>query len=91
VDTTLTEIEIDEVILAWDGRVVEVFGGRDARRWHVRRLTVKLEGPDKNGRYFLQLRGPNDDGSLVRAEGEQGPALLDLVARLEAAGATVRT
>ncbi len=42
------EVEIDQNRVAFDGRVLEVFGG-SVRRFHVTLLTAKVAGPDKRG------------------------------------------
>lgn len=82
------EVEVGEdLILAWDGRVLELFGGSGsgATRWHARRVTVGLDGPDRKGRYSLLLRGPNDGGSLITVQPQDVPAVQELVAAVLAA------
>jgi hypothetical protein len=45
----LLEIEVDENrVVAFDGRVVEIFGG-SVRRFHVKLLTVRVPQADKRG------------------------------------------
>jgi hypothetical protein len=51
------EVWADDVLLVFDGRVVEVFGcpGSESIRFHVRNLDLAVDGPDRKGRYALQL------------------------------------
>jgi len=56
-EATVDEVWADDVLLAFDGRVVEVFGfpGSESIRFHVRNLDLSVDGPDRKGRYALQL------------------------------------
>ncbi|HEX2084051.1 MAG TPA: hypothetical protein VHF89_00070 [Solirubrobacteraceae bacterium] len=53
----MEEVWADDVLLTFDGRVVEVFGfpGSESIRFHVLNLEVAAEGPDRKGRYTLKL------------------------------------
>ena len=62
------EVSLDDgrLILAFDGRVLEIFGDWTfstyhlaGMRIHVRQLTVKASGPNRKGRYELELVGPH--------------------------------
>lgn len=35
---------------SFDGRVLEIFGGTVAHRFHVRHMHFRIEGPDRKGR-----------------------------------------
>jgi len=61
----LLEVEIDQYRLAaFDGRVLEIFGG-SVRRFHVKLLTVRLSGPDKQGTHALTLTQDQNDNTLT--------------------------
>ena len=55
----MDEVWADDILLTFDGRVVEVFGfpGAESIRFHVLNLEVASEGPDRKGRYMVKL-GP---------------------------------
>ena len=48
----MDEVWADEILLTFDGRVVEVFGfpGSESIRFHVLNLELSAEGPDRKGR-----------------------------------------
>lgn len=58
-----------ELLLTFDGRVLEAFGTYTSGsghyvpsvRFHVAQLNVKTEGPDRKGRYELRLTGLTRD------------------------------
>ena len=53
----MDEVWADDVLLVFDGRVVEVFGfpGSESIRFHVLNLDLAVDGPDRKGRHTLQL------------------------------------
>ncbi|HEX8085257.1 MAG TPA: hypothetical protein VF529_13275 [Solirubrobacteraceae bacterium] len=53
----MDEVWADDILLAFDGRVVEVFGfpGAESIRFHVLNLDMEVDGPDRKGRYTLKL------------------------------------
>lgn len=85
----LQEIQIEDLILAFDGRVLEVFGARhDAgSRFHVRQTKLEVGGPDKHGTYELNITGPS--GALfLELDQAQLAAATPIVEAMSAAGAT---
>jgi hypothetical protein len=51
-------------IIAFDGRVLEIFGGSD-RRFHVRLLSVAVSRPDKRGNRNIVLTQTQTDHYLT--------------------------
>ena len=47
------EVWAGDVLLTFDGRVLEIFGfpGQESYRFHVKNMELTAEGPDKKGRY----------------------------------------
>ena len=101
----------EDAILAFDGRVFEVFqnfkeqvagGGyqhADAWRVHVRQLTVKVSGPDRDGHRVAIFFGPSER-KLKKKSGffeykpldeAQWSRLEPLLDALKAAGANFET
>ena len=82
------EVQIDQFrVAAFDGRVLEIFGGAE-RRFHVKLLTVTVSGPDKRGTRQITLEQsqrqtdmPLDETAFARLQ-----PLLDA---LRTAGVTV--
>jgi len=57
----LLEVEIDQNrVIAFDGRVLEVFGG-SVRRFHIELLAVNVSSPDKNGVRQVMLQQPGTE------------------------------
>jgi len=50
-------------VVAFDGRVLEVFGG-SVRRFHVGLLSVSVSGPDKHGNRNIVFTQAGIDNSL---------------------------
>jgi hypothetical protein len=75
----LLEVEVDRNrVVAFDGRVLEVFGG-SVRRFHVKLLAVTVSGPDKKGirNVTLTQAGVNHSLPLDEAAFERCQPLLD--------------
>ena len=68
-DAPLDEVWADDILLTFDGRVVEVFGfpGAESIRFHVLNLDMSVDGPDRKGRYALKL-GPATRGGGCQVE-----------------------
>lgn len=60
----MEEIWVKDILLAFDGRVVEVFGfpGSESLRFHIANLRLDIDGPSRKGRYMIQLK-PQSRGS----------------------------
>jgi hypothetical protein len=58
------EVWAGDSLLAFDGRVVEVFGfaGSESLRFHVRNVEIELGDPDRKGRRSLRIK-PGSRGS----------------------------
>jgi hypothetical protein len=56
-DGEVIEVWADDVLLAFDGRVLEVFGfpGSESIRFHIRNLDLEVDGPDRKGRHNVKL------------------------------------
>ena len=84
----LLEVEVDRNrVVAFDGRVLEVFGGT-VRRFHVKLLAVTVSGPDKKGNRDVTLTqaGINHSLPLDEAAFERFQPLFD---SLKSAGVNV--
>lgn len=60
----MDEVWADEILLTFDGRVVELFGfpGSESIRFHVLNLELTVDGPDRKGRYELFIRPASGAG-----------------------------
>lgn len=74
-------------MVAFDGRVLEVFGG-SVRRFHVRLLSVTVSGPDKHGNRNVVLRQAGIENSLPVDEAAY-EQLQPLLAALKSTGVPV--
>jgi hypothetical protein len=84
------DIQLDQQrLMAFDGRVLEVFGGA-VRRFHVALLTVAVSDPDKRGYRTITLTQATDDSSLPVDESTY-ERLAPLLDALKNAGVTIRT
>jgi hypothetical protein len=75
----LLEVVIDQNrVVAFDGRVLEVFGG-SVRRFHVKLLAVTVSGPDKKGNRDVTLEQSGIENALPPDEAafERFQPLLD--------------
>jgi hypothetical protein len=61
---SLLEVQIDgNRLVAFDGQVLEVFGG-SVRRFHVKLLTVTVSRPDKRGAREITLTQAGTNAAL---------------------------
>jgi hypothetical protein len=84
----MDEVWAGDVLLCFDGRVVEVFGfsGSESIRFHVRNLEASADGPDRKGRYTVKL-APATRGGGCHIEVPEGdwPAVAPFLDRVLAA------
>ena len=84
----MDEVWADDVLLAFDGRVVEVFGfpGSESIRFHVRNLDLEVDGPDRKGRHDVKLAPATRGGGCHIPVGEEDwPAVATFIDRVLAA------
>jgi hypothetical protein len=74
-------------VVAFDGRVLEIFGG-SVRRFHAKLLSVTVSGPDKHGNRNVVLRQAGIDNSLPVDE-QAYEELQPLLQALKSAGVSV--
>jgi hypothetical protein len=82
------EVWADDSLLAWDGRVLEVFGfpGSGSARFHVANLAVEVDDPDRKGRRTVTLRPASRSGGVaLQVPAEDWPAVEPLLDRVLAA------
>ncbi len=74
----MEEIWIKDMLLAFDGRVVEIFGfpGSESLRFHIANLKLEITGPDRKGRHSVQLKplSRHTGGCLFEVREEDWPA-----------------
>jgi hypothetical protein len=80
----LLEVDInDRFVIAFDGRVLELFQGSDSTRHHVKLVAVTVSGPDKKGIRHVTFKRASTVGgggslfALDNAEFERLRPLLD--------------
>lgn len=61
------EIWVKNILLAFDGRVVEVFGfaSSESIRFHIANLSVNVDDPDRKGRRMVQLKPATRGGGCA--------------------------
>jgi hypothetical protein len=66
----LQEVEVDGQIIAFDGRVLEIFEGmlQTQVRCHVKQMKLQLEGPDKKGSYRVIVTTPKGSTFQLRLD-----------------------
>jgi hypothetical protein len=83
------EIWIDTTLVAFDGRVLEVFGfsGSESLRFHVRNIEIELQDPDRKGRRWLRIKpaSPGSGGCMFEVGPEDWPHVGPFVDRVMAA------
>ena len=83
-DTELVEAWAGKTGVAFDGRVVEVFGFSDTERYHVREVEVKVADPDRKDRRDI-LIGRGGGGVGFKVEAADWPAMEGVLQRLSEA------
>lgn len=85
----MDEIWIDDTLVAFDGRVLEVFGfsGSESLRFHVRNIEISVEEPDRKGRRWLRIKPatPGSGGCMFEVEPGDWPHVGPFLDRVMAA------
>ena len=84
----MDEVWADDVLLTFDGRVVEVFGfsGSESIRFHVLNLDLAVDGPDRKGRHTVRIEpAMRGGGCHVAVPEEDWPEVGPFVDRVLAA------
>ena len=63
----MEEVWADDLLLAFDGRVLEVFGfpGQESYRFHVRNVDLSIDGPDRKGRHRVVAESARGSGGCA--------------------------
>ncbi len=71
----MDEIWLGTTLLAFDGRVLEVFGfsGSESIRFHVRNIDIQVDDPDRKGRRWLRIKpaSPGSGGCMFEVQPEE--------------------
>lgn len=86
--TELFEAWAGTIGVAFDGRVVEVFGFSDSHRYHLREVEVEVADPDRKGRRGV-LIGRGGGGAGFKVEDADWPAMEGVLQKLSAAKSTL--
>ena len=85
----MDEAWLGDNLLAFDGRVLELFGhpATPSSRFHVANLDLTVADPDKKGRRMLTLKAATkrSGGVMLEIEPEDWPALEPFLDRVLAA------
>ena len=86
----MDEVAVAGHILAFDGRVLEIFGhlgsSNGALRWHVGDLAVSVGGPDRKGRYAVEFKlASSHVARLLQIQGDEWPACEPFLRRVQEA------
>jgi hypothetical protein len=83
------EVWLGDSLLAFDGRVLEVFGfsGSESLRFHVRNIEITVEDPDRKGRRWLRVKpaSKGSGGCMFEVAPEDWPPLAPFIDRVMAA------
>lgn len=88
-DHEFYEVAVDELVLQFDGRVLEVFNDPDGSiRMHVSRMKIKMK-PGLKKRLYVELRAQrrNTPRAIFEVKPEERPAFDELMAAVEEARA----
>jgi hypothetical protein len=86
---SLFEARAGDNIFVFDGRVAEVFGMGDARRYHVAQVEIDVSGPDRKDRRSVMVKG-RGQAVAVRVDAADWPAVEQLIAEVQKAAASAR-
>ena len=81
----MDEVWADDILLAFDGRVLEVFGfpGATSMRFHVRNMELAVDEPDRTGNRSVTvkpaMRGGGCSFAVPEGDWEAVGAFLDRV------------
>jgi hypothetical protein len=66
------EVWAGDVLLTFDGRVLEIFGfpGQESFRFHVKNLDLSADGPDRKGRHMIKAKPATRGGGCAFEVGE---------------------
>lgn len=69
----MDEVWSGDSLLAFDGRVLEVFGfmGSESIRFHVRNMELSVEGPDRKRRHAVTIKPAARGSGGCRLEVEE--------------------
>ena len=85
----MDEVWAGDSLLAFDGRVLEVFGfaSSESLRFHVRNVEIELQDPDRKGRRWLRIKpaGRGSGGCMFELEPEDLPQVEPFIDRVLAA------
>ena len=70
--------------VAFDGRVVEVFGFSDTERYHLREVEVEVAEPDRKDRRAVKI-GRGRGGVMFNVDASDWPAMEAVLQRLSEA------
>jgi len=86
----LIEARSGDNLVAFDGRVLELFGFSDPHRYHVSNLRIKVDDPDRKGRVPISIgHASKRGGAMFGVEPEDWPGVKAVVDRAAAAGAVL--
>ena len=82
--TKILEAWAGKIGVAFDGRVVEVFGFSDAERYHLREVEVEVAEPNRKGHRNVMI-GRARGGSGFKVEAPDWPAMEGVLQRVSEA------
>jgi hypothetical protein len=84
----MEEVWLGTTLLAFDGRVLEIFGfsGTESMRFHVRNMEIEIDDPDRKGRRSLRIKpASRGGGCMLQVPPEEWPQIAPFVDRVFAA------
>jgi len=84
-ETRFRDLILGDVIVSFDGRVVEFFGANMPGRLHRLMLSMQVSGPTKKGNYVVDLSNKVSGGGVqLSIAGDDWPNVEPLVAEISA-------